>query len=260
MQPSRLLFAEMTRVELRTIAADTLVVLPLGATEQHGPHLPAGTDSFAIEHLAREAAIRAASEISVTVAPPLPFGSSNHHLMFGATLSLSSETYYRVLTDVIRSLATDGFRRIFLVNGHGGNHEIAQLAARDMALELPIRVAAGSYWIVAWDALFAVEAHRACYLPGHAGCFETSMMLVLRPELVSPDRPHREYHRDTGQRDFHPPYRHERQGLWKDMDGYTDSPDAASAEKGRKYQEAVVGALAAAFVEFAREEDYSPAS
>jgi len=260
MKPSRLLFSEMTRVELRAISAETLVVLPLGATEQHGPHLPAGTDLFVIDHLAREAAARASEEISVTVAPPLPFGSSNHHLVFGATLSLSSETYYRVLTDVIRSLATDGFRRIFLLNGHGGNHEIAQLAARDMALELPIRVAAGSYWIIAWDALFTVEAHRGCYLPGHAGSFETSMMLALRPELVSPDRPHREYHRDAGPGDFHPPYRHERHGLWKDMDGYTDSPDAASAEKGRKYQDAVVAALAAAFVDFARTEGYSPAT
>src|SRR5215472_11937967 len=124
MKPSRLLFAEMTREELRAIAAETMVVLPLGATEQHGPHLPAGTDFLAIEHLARAAAERAASEISITVAPTLPFGSSDHHLVFGATLSLRTETYYRVLTDLLKSLITDGFRKIFLLNGHGGNHEL----------------------------------------------------------------------------------------------------------------------------------------
>ena len=252
MKPTRLLFAEMTRKELRAIAADTLVVLPLGATEQHGPHLPAGTDFLTIDHLAREAAAQASAGISVIVTPPLPFGSSDHHLSFGATLSLGTETYYRVLTDLIRSLATDGFRRIFLLNGHGGNHELAQLAARDIALELPVRVAAGSYWTIAWDALVELQAHLGCRLPGHAGIFETSMMLALRPELVESERPHRDYGQDTDPRSFHSPYRHERHGSWKEIDGYSDSPDAGSAEKGHRYQQAVIGAVAQAFVEFAR--------
>jgi creatinine amidohydrolase len=250
-KPTRLLFAEMTRQELRAIAPETTVVLPLGATEQHGPHLPAGTDFFTIENLAQSAAVRAASEIPIVVAPALPYGSSDHHLIFGATLSLRTETYYWVLTDLVRSLATDGFRRIFLLNGHGGNHELAQLAARDVALELPVRVAAASYWTVAWDALVDQKAHLGCRLPGHAGIFETSMMLALRPELVATDRPHRDYGRDTDPRNFHPPYRHDRHGSWKEIDGYSDSPAGGSTESGRRYWEGVVGALAEAFVEFA---------
>jgi creatinine amidohydrolase len=252
MKPTRLLFAEMTREELRAIAADTLVVLPLGATEQHGPHLPAGTDFLTIDHLAREAAARASAEIPVIVTPPLPFGSSDHHLIFGATLSLGTETYYRVLTDLLRSLATDGFRRIFLLNGHGGNHELAELAVRDVARELPIHAAAGSYWTIAWDALIEVQAHLGCRLPGHAGVFETSMVLSLRPELVASERPHRDYGRDTDPRTFHSPYRHERHGSWKDINGYSDSPDGGTAEKGRLYRETVIGAVARALVEFAR--------
>jgi creatinine amidohydrolase len=252
MKPTRLLFAEMTRVEHRAIAAETTVVLPLGATEQHGPHLPAGTDFLTIDNLAQAAAARAASEIPITVAPALPFGSSDHHLMFGATLSLRTETYYRVLIDLVRSLATDGYRRIFLLNGHGGNHELAQLAARDVALELPVRIAAASYWTIAWDALVERKAHLGCRLPGHAGIFESSMMLALRPELVAKERPHREYGRDTDPRSFHSPYRHERHDSWKEIDGYTDSPDEASIERGRVYWEAVVSAIAAALVEFAQ--------
>lgn len=252
MKPTHLLFAEMTRQELRSIAADTLVVLPLGATEQHGPHLPVGTDLLTIDHVAREAAAKASAAIPVIVTPPLPFGSSDHHLIFGATLSLGTETYYRVLTDLIRSLATDGFRRVFLLNGHGGNHELAELAARDIARELPVRVAAGSYWNIAWDALVQSQAHLGCRLPGHAGTFETSMMLALRPELVATERPHRDYGRDTDPRSFHSPYRHERHGSWKEIDGYSDSPDGGSAEKGRRYQEAVIGAVAKALVEFAQ--------
>ena len=252
MKQRSLLFAEMTRGDLCAVAAETTVVLPLGATEQHGPHLPAGTDFFTVEHLARAAAERASSEIVITVAPALPFGSSDHHLIFGATLSLRAETYYRVLTDLLRSLVTDGFRRIFLLNGHGGNHELAELAARDIALELPARIAAASYWTIAWDALVAVQAHIGCRLPGHAGIFETSMMLSLRPELVASERPHRDYTDDTHPRSFHAPYRHERHGFWKGIDGYTDSPDAATAERGHRYREAIVAALSSTFVEFAK--------
>lgn len=252
MKPSRLLFAEMTRQELRAIAAETTVVLPLGATEQHGPHLPAGTDFLTIDRLAQAAAERAAAEIAITVTPALPFGSSDHHLIFGATLSLRTETYYRVLNDLLRSLVTDGFRRIFLLNGHGGNHELAQLAARDVALELPARIAAASYWTIAWDALIEQRAHLGCRLPGHAGVFETSMMLALRPELIAPERPHRENVSDTDPRSFHSPYRHEIHNFWKQIDGYSDSPDQGSVEKGRRYWEAVVGAVARTFVQFAK--------
>ena len=251
MKPTRLLFAEMTREELRAVAPDTTVVLPLGATEQHGPHLPSGTDLFTVENLARAAAERASAEIAIVVAPALPFGSSDHHLIFGATLSLKTETYYRVLTDLLRSLVTDGFRRIFLLNGHGGNHEVAELAARDIALELPARIAATSYWNIAWDALVELQAHLGCRLPGHAGIFETSMMLRLRPELVAAERPHRDYTQDTDPRNFHSPYRHERHGFWKEIDGYSDSPDRGSAERGSAYWEAIVGAVARTLVEFA---------
>lgn len=241
----------MTREELRAVAPDTTVVLPLGATEQHGPHLPSGTDFFTVEHLARAAAERASPEVAIVVAPALPFGSSDHHLIFGATLSLKTETYYRVLADLLRSLVTDGFRRIFLLNGHGGNHELAELAARDIALELPARIAAASYWTIAWDALIECQAHLGCRLPGHAGIFETSMMLCLRPELVASERPHRDYTQDTDPQNFHSPYRHERHNFWKEIDGYSDSPDAGSAERGSIYREAVVGAVARTFVEFA---------
>src|SRR5260370_3736406 len=143
------LFAEMTGEQLREAAGAALAVEPVGAPEQHGPHLRTGTEYFAVETLAREAAADASSQIPVVVTPALPFGSSHHHFIFGATLSLTTETYYRVLCELVESLITDGFKRIFLVNGHGGNHELAQLAARDMALRHPVSVAAGSYWTIA---------------------------------------------------------------------------------------------------------------
>lgn len=246
------LFAEMNREQLRTAAGESLAVLPIGATEQHGPHLPTGTDAFTIETLVREAAAEASKDIPLIVTPTLPFGSSHHHFVFGATLSLSTETYYRVLCELIESLINDGFTRIFLVNGHGGNHELAQLAARDMALRHPVRVAAGSYWTMAWDQLIAADAHRGRRLPGHAGDFETSIVLSLRPDLVPAERPHRDGVFESNPSGFHQSYRVERHGFWREIDGFTDSPDRATAEKGTLFREVVIRALSRAFVEFYR--------
>lgn len=246
------LFAELNREQLRAASKDSIAVVPLGATEQHGPHLPAGTDSMTVEWLAQEAARIASEHVPVIVTPALPFGSSDHHLVFGGTISLGTETYYRVLHDVVGSLVTDGFTRIFLVNGHGGNHELAQLAARDAALKHPVRVAAGSYWNIAWQPLIEADAHRGRRLPGHAGDFETSLMLSLRPDIVSADLPHRDGIGDSDPRGSEPAWRNERHGFWQGIDGYTDSPDNATAAKGILFRTAAAKALARAFVEFYR--------
>ncbi len=244
------LFAELNREQIRAAAQDSLVVLPIGATEQHGPHLATGMDYFTVESIAREAAAIAGAQIPVVVTPALPFGSSHHHFVFGATLSLSTGTYYRVVYELLESLVTDGFTRIFLLNGHGGNHELAQLAVRDVILKHPVRAAAGSYWNMAWDALVAVEAHRGRNLPGHAGDFETSVMLSLRPELVSADRPHRDPAGDTGPDGNQAPFRDERYGAWKSIDGFTDSPAAADPKRGAIYRDAIAKAVAAAWVTY----------
>jgi creatinine amidohydrolase len=245
-------FAELNREQLRASAAEALAVIPIGATEQHGPHLPTGTDFFTVEAVALEAAKIASSEIPVIVTPALPFGSSDHHFVFGATLSLSTETYYRVLRELVESLAKDGFRRVFLINGHGGNHELAELAARDAALHGAVHVAAGSYWAIAWDALAAEGAHRGRRLPGHAGDFETSLMLALRPDLPPGPLPHRDPAPDTGPLRRTAPWRTELHGFWKQIDGYTDSPSQATAAKGRRFFAAITGAVAQAFISFYR--------
>jgi creatinine amidohydrolase len=245
----RLLLEELTRDEARTAAPDTLIVVPVGATEQHGPHLPVGVDAFAVTHIARASAMEAASQIPVLVAPTLPFGSSHHHLPFGGTMSLSTETYYRVLVDLFESLIGGGFRRIFVINGHGGNNELIQLAARDLALKHAAHVAAASYWTIAWDVLCAVQGAPVAELPGHSGEFETSVMLALRPDLVREPRPHRadlppfDVRRQTR-------YRAELHGSWQNIDGFTDSPDLARAEHGERYLQTIIGEVSQAFVEF----------
>src|SRR4051812_9435761 len=105
---SPLLLHEMTREQLKALAPVALAVIPIGATEQHGPHLPVGTDFLCAERIARAAAEQAQADIPVLVTPPLPFGSSHHHLPFGGTMSLPTELYYRVLMELGQSLIVGG--------------------------------------------------------------------------------------------------------------------------------------------------------
>jgi len=244
-----LLLRELTREQARARAPEALLVFPVGALEQHGPHLPVGTDDYLVENVARQAAAKAADRIPVLVAPTLPFGSSHHHLPFGGTMSVSTETYYRVVRELTESLLIDGFRRIFILNGHGGNHELIQLVARDLALTHEADLAAASYWTIAWDALTALGLHEHGRLPGHAGVFETSAILALHPELVREPRPHRDGPFAVSPR-ASAPYRSELHGSWQRIEGFTDSPDRGSAVLGRRALDAIAGAVAAAFVEF----------
>ncbi len=251
------LLHELTREELRTLAPSALAVIPIGATEQHGPHLPVGTDFLCAEYIARNAAARVQSEIPIVVTPTLPFGSSAHHLPFGGTMSLPTELYYRVLMELGQSLVADGFRRMFFVNGHGGNHEIAQLAARDLSLQQPVHAAAASYWVVAWRDLADAGAGELGRFPGHASAFETSLILANWPDLVKADRmPHRD---DAGIRPvppaFEASYRAEFHGSWQAINGYSGSPDLADVDKGRQFFEIAVDRLAQALVEFHRAPD-----
>ncbi len=244
-------FAEMNREQLRTIAAQSLVVLPIGATEQHGPHLATGMDFLTVEAIAIEAAVIAGSEIDVVVAPALPFGSSHHHLVFGGTLSFTTETYRRVLYELVECLVRDGFTRIFLLNGHGGNQELMQLAVRDIVLTHPVCAAAGSYWNIAWQALLDAGMD-ANHLPGHAGDFETSLMLSLRPELVAGDLPQRNLEASPKQMMQPAAYRDERHGFWESINGHTDSPSLATAVKGTRYRTAITQAVAKAWIDYVR--------
>ena len=250
---SRVLLHEITRDESAARAGEALLVVPIGATEQHGPHLPLGTDFLIVEHVARAAAqaARQATELDVLVAPTLPFGSSHHHLPFGGTVSLASERYFAALRDMVASLIQGGFRRIFLLNGHGGNHELMQVVVRDLALELPVNLAAASYWSLARDALTAAGLDRIGHLPGHAGVFETSLILALRPELVAAPLPHRDEAELARVAIPRTPFRAERAGFWEGIDGFTDSPDQASAELGQRLLASVVPPVADAFASFA---------
>lgn len=244
---------EATREELGEALPGGVVVLPTGATEQHGPHLATGHDTFMIGHVAREAAGVAAESIDVVLAPALPFGSSAHHLPFGGTLSLATETYYRVVRDLIASILTDGARRVFLLNGHGGNHELNQLAVRDVAIAQPpdsgVVLAAASYWDIARAAIAADDRSADLTLPGHAGRFETATMLALDPSRVRERAPRGG---DPAAAEGIPGVRVEAADRWEAFDGYTDFPHRATPEEGAILLEIVIREVASALVAFAR--------
>jgi creatinine amidohydrolase len=176
----------MTAPELRAMAArDAIVVLPVAAMEQHGPHLPVWTDSF-VGHSVAIAGAELLDEGAAVVLPPMWMGLSEHHFPFGGTISLDYATFAGVLRCVTRSIMADGFRKLFLLNSHGGNIEPMAVAARELAHEFGIPVVGTTITKLAPDAIRANLATQ----PGiqHACEGETSLWLHLDPSQVRQDQ------------------------------------------------------------------------
>ncbi|WP_159999616.1 creatininase family protein [Roseomonas sp. 18066] len=176
---------KLTAPELRALAAqDALVVLPVAALEQHGPHLPVWTDSM-IGHACCVRAAELAEGVPAVVLPPMWMGMSEHHLPFGGTISLDYATFHAVLRCVCRSLKAQGFRRLFLVNSHGGNIDPIAVAARELCLEFAMPVVATTIFKVSPEIGRILETQ-----PGvqHACEAETSFWLHLHPAEVRQDQ------------------------------------------------------------------------
>lgn len=175
--------------------------------------------------------------------PALPFGHSPHHL-FAAAVSLSATTLLAVLDDALDSLVRSGFRRVLLVNGHAGNDEVVKLAVKRCAERTDVALGACSYWTLAGPG----EPPQA---PGHAGWFETSLLLAVHPDLVRPAAPWQEpdppalFHRSPA-----PGLVVARHGEWERVGGATDDAGDADAEAGRGLLAARAGVLAAAIRAF----------
>jgi creatinine amidohydrolase len=235
-------WAETTRTTLNRVLPHGTVVIVIGATEQHGPHLPTGTDFLTAEAVAVKAAQRAGGAgVDVVLAPTLSFGASDHHLPFGGTISLRTETVTQVLADVLHSVSAGGGQRALIVNGHGGNRGPCHSASALASIRDGLDVGYVDYW-----SLIPVEA--GTNYPGHAGAFETSLIGHLHPTLVTDVPP------GDGPRPF-PDVAglvlHSRR-VWQAIDGYTDQPAAGRADDGARWLEAGVAALAAKIIDFDR--------
>jgi len=189
---NNLRWAEDKAPALRRNARRLLVIWPLASTEQHGPHLPTGTDAMINEAIQEGLMARPVRGVLQRILPTLTIGASEHHIPFGGTLSLPPVQYSQLLTQGLRCLLRQGHRRIILLNSHGGNQAPMQTALAEIALEasaVGARVAGFSYWQVCekkWQELNLPERLSRI---GHACGIETSIIMQVRPELVERRRP-----------------------------------------------------------------------
>jgi creatinine amidohydrolase len=230
-------FAEMTFPQLRQVPRQSVVLLaPIAACEQHSHHLPTITDTVLVTGVAEGVEERLRDE--VLLLPTLWLGASAHHLRFGATLSAEVDTHVDILYDMLAPLLEDGYQRLLVLNGHGGNIDTMHMALRLLQPEYPAHIlSAASYWELAEKELAALATGPRKVM-GHACEFETSMMLALRPELVRRDQIRDDPPKET------PALR----GLFlaDDMKQKTDHgaagyPELATAEKGKAFLDAAIG-------------------
>jgi creatinine amidohydrolase len=181
-----MILAHLTSPDVENLDRDSVVLIPTGSLEQHGEHLPLGTDSILVTAVA-EATERKVSEICL-MTPCLWLGASGHHLPFPGTCSNTFEGYIQSLQSVVLSLNRYGFYRFFVVNGHGGNTDLNSLALRDLKEVHPeLFVTHSGYFEFCRDLCRDVlqgplkEIKHACEA-------ETSLMLHVRPELVRKDK------------------------------------------------------------------------
>lgn len=180
-------WADLTAPEFAALdRAGAVAVLPIGAVEQHGPHLALSVDrDLTLAVLARALPL-VPPGLTVLVLPVQALGKSTEHEAWPGTLSLSAETLLRVLHDIGASVARAGMRRLLVVNGHGGNRAILDIACRDL------RAASGLITAhVAWDDLAGAEGIVGADEARdglHAGDVETSAMLAAHPDGVRMDR------------------------------------------------------------------------
>jgi creatinine amidohydrolase len=211
------------------------VVVPFGSTEQHGRHLPIGTDAM----LGDEIGWGLAERLGAFLAPTVRFGCSAHHLAFSGTISLGKETFRSIVLDVVASLSGHGFRRILLLPTHGGNFKPLAEAVAKIEPVKGVQVLAftdlrGLVSAAANSSRsFGVDAAKS---GAHSGEWETSLMLAIRPEQVKMDQAAEGFVGELSEimsKVF--------DGIQNlDQNGVLGDPRPASAEAGKKYLEDIV--------------------
>ena len=191
--PSRL-WADWTTTDFQTQALDRLIaVLPVAATEQHGPHLPLSVDTDLVNGVVQACWPHLPADLPALFLPTQNVGLSPEHARFVGTLTLKAETVIRLWTDIGESVAASGVKKLVLLNAHGGQVSVMDIVARDLRSRLGMLVYSVSWFNLPLrdaqggdvNAMFSAEEHR---FGVHAGDTETSMMLALRPSTVRMDQ------------------------------------------------------------------------
>lgn len=180
------LWAELKSAELASLVNDaTVALLPVGAIEQHGPHLPLSTDATLGEGMALEAAKRV-SNANVLILPTIAYAKSDEHLSFPGVLTLDATTLLATIVQIGKSVTRSGVRRLVLLNAHGGNVPVLQLAARTLRIEANMLVVCAGWMSMGFPENLLPENEARDGI--HAGFVETAAMLYFRKDLVAMDK------------------------------------------------------------------------
>lgn len=230
----------------------TVLLLPTGAIEQHGPHLPVDTDIYDAYELALRAA--QASDGQTLVLPPVWWGTSPHHMGYPGTISLRFETFSALIRDICAAVYHHGFSRVLIVNGHGGNSAILGATALRISEELGLFIGSVSYWQLIGQELREIGTSELGGM-GHACEMETSLQLYLRPERVDMANARKDMpspitsfngidFRDPGPLMFPLDFRRD------STEGVMGDPTVATPEKGAAIADAVLEKLVRVISEF----------
>lgn len=251
------LYEELSWSEIRDAPKNTVIVIPVGTLEDHGPHLPLNTDVTIVEAVSRRA-VELERDIAL-IMPTQVHGYSPHHMDFPGTITIQGKVFLDYMQDIMRSLAHHGFKRMLIVNGHGSNSAWLENAARLSIVEMPHTLCAAVNWWAIPEVAEKVKTMRDSERGGtsHACELETSLMLAIRPDLVHMEKAVKDISYPTSRyfpaRDFYYPsgpvhmMRH-----WSTLSktGVMGDPTKASAEKGRAWLDAAIEGLRGIIREF----------
>jgi len=182
MASSRLL-GDLSALQLSAeLSQDSIVVLPLGAIEQHGPHLPLNTDFVIADAVSRGAVEKFGAETNAWLLPTLPFTKSNEHAWVAGTMWLSATTMMAVIDDIGRCVASTSAKKILFINGHGGNSALMAMMNRELRLKYGLQTFLAHPHMPADQGGSSADSELGMGV--HGGVDETSVMLHLRPDLV----------------------------------------------------------------------------
>lgn len=187
--PARFLpYLSWTAVAALPDRENTVIVLPTGSIEQHGPHLPCSVDTVICSGVVGHALARLPAAVPAFALPPITYGKSEEHLHFPGTFTLDGDALYQTVVQVGESAYRSGFRKFLIVNGHGGQPQVMEMAAREL------RLRHGDYIVVphsTWRLPHVAGRYlseREKRLAMHAGHAETAIMLALAPDTVHMER------------------------------------------------------------------------
>ncbi|WP_054939837.1 creatininase family protein [Paenibacillus ihuae] len=227
----------------------SLVIIPIGATEQHGAHLPVGTDSIILESLL-DVFMREVDfpDHQVLITPLLPIGKSMEHMDFPGTLSFSTHTFYSMLDDLCKSVRSHGFTKVLFMNSHGGNTDLLNVLSRDMRIAHEIELFVFDWWFTSfWNDILEQVQQSGDYGVFHACELETSLMLVFCPERVDMSKAVDEFPDPQFTANPHVTLKGPVTPGWKTKDvsihGVIGAPTLATVEKGRIFVDYAVEKL-----------------